>query len=115
RYELMYSQFAKIGLKPIPRVDGCTAFGAMPEVTVNRHLLMAQNWDWIPQVEGLFLKIRHTTGPNVLCFTEAGVVGGKIGLNSEGVGLAMKGLIYNKDDWETPRKPNHERRSEDVG
>src|SRR5437660_179558 len=28
RYELMYSQFAKIGLKPIPRVDGCTAFGA---------------------------------------------------------------------------------------
>src|SRR6266581_9584596 len=69
RYELMYSQFAKIGLKPVPRVDGCTAFGAMPEATVNRHLLMAQNWDWIPQIEGLFLKIRPTTGPNVLCFT----------------------------------------------
>src|SRR5207253_9879241 len=74
RYELMYSQFSKIGLKPMPKVDGCTAFGAMPEVTVNRHLLMAQNWDWIPQVEGLFLKIRPTKGPNVLCFTEAGVV-----------------------------------------
>ncbi len=44
RYELMYSQFAKIGLKPLPRVDGCTAFGAMPEATVNRHLLIAQNW-----------------------------------------------------------------------
>ena len=115
RYELMYSQFAKIGLKPIPRVDGCTAFGAMPEVTVNRHLLIAQNWDWIPQVEGLFLKIRPTTGPNVLCFTEAGVVGGKIGLNSEGVGLAINGLISNKDDWERLRKPFHVRCSEVLG
>ncbi len=112
RYELMYSQFAKIGLKPIPRADGCTAFGAMPEATVNRHLLMAENWDWIPQVEGLFLKIRPTTGPNVLCFTEAGVVGGKIGMNSEGMGLAINGLISNRDDWERLRKPFHVRCSE---
>src|SRR5438105_15267796 len=97
------------------RIDGCTAFGAMPEVTVNRHLLMAQNWDWIPQVEGLFLKIRPTTGPNVLCFTEAGVVGGKIGLNSEGIGLAINGLISNKDDWERLRKPFHVRCSEILG
>jgi len=87
----------------------------MPEVTVNRHLLMAQNWDWIPQVEGLFLKIRPTKGPNVLCFTEAGVVGGKIGLNSEGVGLAINGLISNKDDWERLRKPFHVRCSEILG
>jgi len=115
RYELMYSQFAKIGLKPMPRVDGCTAFGAMPEVTLNRHLLMAQNWDWIPQVEGLFLKIRPTKGPMVLCFTEAGVVGGKIGLNSEGIGLAINGLISNKDDWERLRKPFHVRCSEILG
>jgi isopenicillin-N N-acyltransferase like protein len=112
RYELMYSQFAKIGLKPIPRVDGCTAFGAMPEATVNRHLLIAENWDWIPQVGGLFLKIRPTIGPDVLCFTEAGVVGGKIGLNSEGIGLAINGLISNKDDWARLRKPFHVRCSE---
>jgi isopenicillin-N N-acyltransferase-like protein len=115
RYELMYSQFAKIGLKPRLRVDGCTAFGATPEATVNRHLLMAENWDWIPQVEGLFLKIRPTTGPDILCFTEAGVVGGKIGLNSEGIGLAINGLISNKDDWERLRKPFHVRCSEILG
>jgi isopenicillin-N N-acyltransferase-like protein len=115
RYELMYSQFAKIGLKQMPRVDGCTAFGAMPEATVNRHLLMAENWDWIPQVEGVFLKIRPTTGPDVLCFTEAGVVGGKIGLNSEGIGLAINGLISNKDDWERLRKPFHARCWEILG
>jgi isopenicillin-N N-acyltransferase-like protein len=115
RYELMYSQFAKIGLKPTPRVDGCTAFGAMPEATVNRHMLIAENWDWIPQVEGLFLKIRPTAGPDVLCFTEAGVVGGKIGLNSEGIGLAINGLISNKDDWERLRKPFHVRCWEILG
>jgi len=115
RYELMYSQFAKIGLKPTRRVDGCTAFGAMPEATVNRHMLMAENWDWIPQVEGLFLKIRPTTGPDILCFTEAGVVGGKIGLNSEGIGLAINGLISNKDDWQRLRKPFHVRCWEILG
>jgi len=87
----------------------------MPEATVNRHLLMAQNWDWIPQVEGLFLKIRPTTGPNILCFTEAGVVGGKIGMNSAGIGLAINGLISNKDDWERLRKPFHVRCSEILG
>ncbi len=115
RYELMYSQFAKIGLKPVPSADGCTAFAAMPEATLNRHILMAENWDWIPQVEGLFLKIRPITGPNILCFTEAGVVGGKIGLNSEGIGLAINGLISNKDDWERLRKPFHVRCAEILG
>ncbi|MBO0887615.1 peptidase C45 [Candidatus Bathyarchaeota archaeon] len=109
RYELMYSQFAKIGLKHNPLPDGCTAFGAMPEATVRHHLILAQNWDWIPQVEGLFLKIRPRKGPKVLCFTEAGVVGGKIGLNSEGVGLAINGLVSNEDDWERLRKPFHVR------
>jgi isopenicillin-N N-acyltransferase-like protein len=73
---------------------------------------MAENWDWIPQVEGLFLKIRPTSGPDVLCFTEAGVVGGKIGFNSAGIGLAINGLISNKDDWERLRKPFHVRCSE---
>lgn len=109
RYELMYSQFAKIGIKPVPLVGGCTAFGAMPEATVNRHVILAQNWDWIPQVKGLFLKVRPAIGPEVLCFTEAGVVGGKIGMNSEGIGLAINGLVSDEDDWERLRKPFHVR------
>lgn len=109
RYELMYSQFSKIGLKPIPRTYGCTAFAAMPEAAKNGHLLMGQNWDWIPQVEGLFLKIRNSKGPDVLCFTEAGVVGGKIGLNSEGLGLMINGLISDRDDWSRLEKPFHVR------
>ncbi len=109
RYELMYSQFSKIGLRPIPRTYGCTAFAALPATVKNGHLIMGQNWDWIPEVECLFLKMRSRATPNVLSFTEAGVVGGKIGLNSDGLGLLINGMISNKDDWSKLRKPFHVR------
>src|SRR5207249_7584708 len=65
----------------------------------------------IPQVEGLFLKIRPETGPQVLCFTEAGVVGGKIGMNSEGIGLAINGLVSNRDNWERSEEHTSELQS----
>src|SRR5713226_2378414 len=109
RYELMYSQFSKIGLKPMPKTFGCTAFAALPTAVENGHLLMAQNWDWIPEVKGLFLKVRNENGPEVLSFTEAGVVGGKIGLNSEGLGLLINGIVSSKDDWARLKKPFHVR------
>ncbi len=109
RYELMYSQFSKIGLKPIPKTFGCTAFAAVPAAVENGHLMMAQNWDWIPEVKGLFLKVRNENGPDVLSFTEAGVVGGKIGLNSEGLGLLINGIVSSKDDWARLKKPFHVR------
>ena len=109
RYELMYSQFAKIGVKPIPRTYGCTAFAAEPEMVENGHVMMGQNWDWIPEVKGIFLKILNEDGPAIVCFTEAGVVGGKIGLNSEGLGLLINGLVSNQDDWSRLTKPFHVR------
>lgn len=109
RYELMYSQFSKIGLKPVPKTFGCTAFAAVPAAVDNGHLLMAQNWDWIPEVKGIFLKERNENGPDVLSFTEAGVVGGKIGLNSEGLGLLINGIVSSKDDWARLKKPFHVR------
>ncbi len=109
RYELMYSQFSKIGLKPMPKTFGCTAFAALPTAVENGHLMMAQNWDWIPEVKGLFLKVRHENGPDVLAFTEAGVVGGKVGLNSEGVGLLINGIVSSKDNWARLKKPFHVR------
>jgi len=109
RYELMYSQFSKIGLKPMPKTFGCTAFAALPTAVDNGHLMMGQNWDWIPEVRGLFLKVRNENGPDVLSFTEAGVVGGKIGLNSEGIGLLINGIVSSKDDWARLEKPFHVR------
>jgi len=109
RYELMYSQFSKIGLKPVPKIFGCTAFATLPTAVENGHLIMAQNWDWIPDVKAIFLKVRNENGPDVLSFTEAGVVGGKIGLNSEGLGLLINGIVSSKDDWARLKKPFHVR------
>src|SRR5712691_1358793 len=40
RYELMYSQFSKIGLKPVPKTFGCTAFAAVPSTVENGHLML---------------------------------------------------------------------------
>ncbi|MFQ5951494.1 MAG: C45 family autoproteolytic acyltransferase/hydrolase [Candidatus Geothermarchaeales archaeon] len=113
RYELMYSEFSRMELQlseaTVDHPYGCTAFAVMPEASDNGHLLMGQNWDWIPQVAGLFLKIEGPDGLRVLCFTEAGIVGGKIGLNSAGLGLAVNGLVSDSDDWSHLGKPFHVR------
>jgi isopenicillin-N N-acyltransferase-like protein len=108
RYELMYSQFAELGVPIIASLpDGCTSFAALPEAVSNQHLLMGENWDWIPEVQGIVLKVQNKNGPDVLCFTEAGVVGGKIGLNSYGIGLVINGMVSNRDDWSRLEKPFH--------
>lgn len=103
RYEILYHQFTHTAL-----ADGCTAFAALPEITANNHLLLGQNWDWIPNVKGVALHIREED-LEVLCFTEAGIVGGKIGLNSWGVGLAINGLTSTDDDWSRLGVPFHVR------
>ena len=105
RYEILYYQYGRTS----EDVDGCTAFAVLPEASANGHLLVGQNWDWIPQVLGAVL---HTTDPDgfeTLAFTEAGIVGGKIGFNSAGVALAINGMMTTGDDWSTLAKPFHVR------
>lgn len=101
RYEILYHQFTAIAL-----VDGCSAFGLLPERSAEGHLVLGQNWDWIPDVQGVVLE---TEGEpvDVLGFTEAGIVGVKIGLNSAGLGLAINGLMSTADDWERLGPPFH--------
>jgi isopenicillin-N N-acyltransferase-like protein len=91
-----------------PRADGCTAFAVQPSASADGHLLLGQNWDWYPEVMGAVL---HTCeeGFESLCFTEAGIVGGKIGLNSAGLGLAINGLISEGDDLRRLATPFHVR------
>lgn len=102
RYELLYYQFTQIAL-----ADGCTALALTPEVTANKHLLLAQNWDWIPGVQGALLHTCEPGGLETLSFSEAGIVGGKIGLNSAGLGLAINGLTSSADDWSRLSRPFH--------
>ena len=112
RYEILYYGFGKeaMALAQAEReVDGCTAFAVLPEASANGHLLVGQNWDWIPQVQGAVLHTTDGDGFQTLAFTEAGIVGGKIGFNSAGVALAINGMTSTEDDWERLSKPFHVR------
>ncbi len=101
RYELLYYQYS---VNPVIGPDGCTSFALLPQATANGHLLLGENWDWIPEIAGAVLHTRDE-GLATLSFTEAGIVGGKIGLNSFGVGLAINGLLSTSDDWSRMVKP----------
>lgn len=104
RYELFYDEFVE---KPMP--DGCTAFALLPEATAEGHLLLGENWDWIAGVRGAVLATAEPDGLRTLAFSEAGIFGGKIGLNSEGLGLMINGLTSQDDDWSRLRRPFHTR------
>jgi isopenicillin-N N-acyltransferase-like protein len=106
RYELLYYQYGVCG---VGGPDGCTSFAVLPEAAANKHLWLGQNWDWIPQVRGAVLHTQEPDGLETLSFTEAGIVGGKIGLNSVGLGLAINGLLSTADDWSRLEMPFHAR------
>jgi len=104
RYEIMYSAYSAIGMAEA--AGDCTAFAAARQVTADGHLWIGQTWDWIPGVRGALLDI--TDGDlRILAFTEAGIAGGKIGLNSAGIGLVINGLLSNLDDWSMLGVPFH--------
>lgn len=107
RYEILYYQYMR--KQVAAERDGCTAFAAAPQVTTDNRLLLGQNWDWIPEVAGAIVHSRNPDGVDTLAFTEAGVFGGKIGLNSAGLGLAINGLSTTTDDWSRLGKPFHVR------
>lgn len=113
RYEVMYGAYTSAARSldddrsPIP--DGCTSFGVQPEVTADGHTYIGQNWDWIPEVNVFVMDIRRDDKPDVLAMTEAGIVGGKIGLNEHGIGMLLNGLVTTGDGEQPFRKPYHVR------
>ncbi len=113
RYEMMYSEFASRGMARktagLAAVGGCTGFALLPEFTANGHLLIGQNWDWIPEVEGIVVRATDAHGRTHLGFTEAGIAGTKIGLNDAGLGLVINGLVSNEDRWSPDGRPFHVR------
>ena len=111
RYEILYSQYSAINqdaaaVHGIP-AGGCTAFAVMPETSADGHLYLGQNWDWFPAVRGLVLRAAPSSGVRTAAFTEAGIVGGKIGMNSAGLGLVINGLLSSRDDWSLLRTQFH--------
>src|SRR5438093_2985317 len=102
RYELCWFELGRNAL-----AEGCTSFAVPPGRSASGHLLLGQNWDWIPGVQGAILRAIEPDGLETLSFTEAGIVGGKIGLNSVGLGLAINGLLSTADDWSRLAPPFH--------
>ncbi len=105
RYELLYDALGKRYLEE--SVDGCTAFAILPEVTRNNHLIMGQNWDWIPDIDCVLTTSKDIDGLQRLSFTEAGIFAGKPGMNSESVGVTVNGMYSTSDNWSRLKKPFH--------
>lgn len=105
------SEAAERSLEPEVPVDGCTSYGVLPLASADGATYMGQNWDWISSIaDNLFLmELRRDDGPDMVTMTEAGIVGGKCGVNEHGIGIAVNGLI-SPDDGKNPfRKPFHVR------
>ena len=118
RYELAYCLFGSeaqsINRQTEP--DGCTAFGLLPEMTAGGHTWIGQNWDWLQNIRGRCFLMRVTRGsepgkgkPDFAGFTEAGIVGCKMGVNAAGIGLCVNGLVTARDGANGMRKPFHVR------
>ena len=105
RWEVMYSALAD----EAEEVDGCTGFGIQQEVTADGNAYMGQNWDWIPPIETFVMDLRQADGPNMVMMTEAGIVGGKIGVNEHGIGMTCNVMISDSDGENPYRKPMHVR------
>src|SRR6516225_3011153 len=92
-------------------LDGCTTFGLLPEATADRHTWLGQNWDWLEGVHGrtFVLRARRKGEPSFVCLTEAGIAGGKMGVNECGIGLVENGLASSHDGRNPYQKPFHVR------
>ncbi len=88
RYELIWGSWAE-----------CTSIAVQPEASKEGHAIVGQNWDWIDSVRDFChtWRIVKAGKPDVLCFTEAGIVGPKIGMNDTGMSLTINGLVSGKD------------------
>lgn len=124
RYEITYSVFAAEAktantARGLPEQEGCTLFGLMPEATRSGSCMIGQNWDWLANLRGrtIIKRVRRSRGPedgkpDYVGFTEAGIVGCKMGVNAAGIGLCVAGLVTGRDGANGLRKPMHLRCAE---
>lgn len=111
RYEAMYPANVEdhfSGVEPTP-ADGCSTFAVQPEVTADGKAYLGQNWDWLPDLVNVVLSATRDERPSMVYMTEAGIVGGKTGVNEHGIGLGVNGLFSPHDGEGPDRKPFHVR------
>lgn len=114
RYEIAFTLFgreARAPDGPAAEAEGCTTAGLLPEACADGHTRLMQNWDWISSIRGhcLVMRVTRSRKPSFLALSEAGIVGGKMGLNAAGIGLVENGLAAAHDGTYPHEKPFHVR------
>jgi isopenicillin-N N-acyltransferase-like protein len=114
RYEIaftLYGRDAKAFDNRIAVEDGCTTYGVLPERTSDGTTWLCQNWDWLEAIGDniLITRVRRPDSPAFIALTEAGIVGGKMGLNECGIGLVENGLASDLDGANPYENPFHTR------
>ena len=78
--------------------DGCTGVVVMPKASASGRLIHTQNWDWKAECAetAVILKVRRDNGPDLITFTEAGVLA-RFGFNSVGISITGNYLECERD------------------
>ena len=95
RSELMFAAARRKGEDP---PSECTSFAATPEATADAHMLLGQNWDWVPFARDLcvLLEVTRENEPSFATIVEAGMLA-KVGMNEAGFGLCTNTLVSARD------------------
>ncbi|WP_082233011.1 C45 family autoproteolytic acyltransferase/hydolase [Halobacillus massiliensis] len=95
------SEIALANYKGAVFADGCTAMSVAPPIT--KDTIIGQNWDWKSTQKDslLLLDIKQDNKPDITMVTEGGMIG-KIGFNSEGLGLCFNAVLTDKKSDEVP-------------
>ena len=95
RSELMFAAARSRGEAPPCE---CTSFAVTPEVTTDGHMLIGQNWDWVPFARDVcvLLDVQRDDKPSFTTIVEAGMLA-KVGVNAAGFGLCTNTLVSERD------------------
>jgi isopenicillin-N N-acyltransferase-like protein len=95
RSELMFAAARERGETP---PSECTAFAVTPEASADGHMLLGQNWDWVPFARDLcvLLDVQRDERPSFATVVEAGLLA-KVGMNAAGFGLCTNTLVSERD------------------
>jgi isopenicillin-N N-acyltransferase-like protein len=95
RSELMFAAARKQGVTP---PGECTSFAVTPDATHEGHMLLGQNWDWVPFAREVcvLLEVDRDDEPSFATIVEAGMLA-KVGMNDAGLGLCTNTLVSERD------------------
>jgi isopenicillin-N N-acyltransferase-like protein len=95
RSELMFAAARSKGETPPCE---CTSFAVTPEASADGHMLLGQNWDWVPFAREVCVLVdgQRDDKPSFVTIVEAGMLA-KVGVNAAGFGLCTNTLVSERD------------------